>query len=418
MTLSALLPARSLLLAIFMLMAGSGFLATLISVRLERSGAEAPLIGLVGAAYFLGLTIGSLRVAPLIGRVGHIRAFAAFVSIFSASTLAYAIHRDVALWTALRFIDGFAMAGVFICLESWLNEQAEPESRGSVLAGYMIALYSGQAIGQLLLNLSDAKPSLPFMAAAILLSLALVPVVLTRIAQPVIGDMQPLGMKQLYAISPLGVVGATLTGMMLGAFYALGAVYVRRLGMDMSDTALFMGLVILGGVVLQWPLGRLSDSFDRKAIIIGSFAAATLICAAMAMTVGPGFHLLLLGALFGGVTFALYPLCVAHTNDRVAAHDRVAASGGLVLAYSVGAAAGPLAGAASLYLWAAGGLFLFIGGCAMAATGFGLWRQWAGMSVPGELQHSFQSLPRTTPMAASLDPQASGEPNPSWHDGL
>ena len=264
MMLSALLPVRSLLLAIFMLMAGSGFLATLISVRLEQAGAGALMIGLVGTAYFAGLTAGSLRVASIIQRVGHIRAFSAFVSIFSASSLAYAIHRDVALWATLRFIDGFMMAGVFICLESWLNERAERQSRGAILASYMIALYLGQAIGQFLLNLSDAKPSIPFMAAAILLSLAVVPVALTRIAPPFISDHPPLTMKQLFRVSPLGVVGATVTGLMLGAFYALGAVYARRLGMDLSATAFFMSMVILGGVGLQWPLGWLSDRFDRR----------------------------------------------------------------------------------------------------------------------------------------------------------
>jgi MFS family permease len=405
---SALVPVRSLLLAIFMLMAGSGFLATLISIRLERAGAGALMIGLVGTAYFAGLTAGSLRVTGIIQRVGHIRAFAAFVSVFSASALAYAVHRDVALWAALRFIDGFTMAGVFICLESWLNERADQTSRGAILASYMIALYSGQAIGQFLLNLSDAKPSMPFMAAAILLSLAVVPVALTRIAQPVFGGNPPLAMTQLYRISPLGVVGATVTGLMLGAFYALGAVYARRLGMDLPATAFFMSMVILGGVALQWPLGWLSDRFDRRKVIIGSFIAAFLICAAIAATGRPGGMLLVLGGLFGGVSFALYPLCVAHTNDRLTADERVGASGGLVLAYSMGAAAGPLAGAAAMAAGGTAGLFLFIGACAMAAAGVALWRQMAGPAIPNADQHSFQILPRTTPMAATLDPQASG----------
>lgn len=407
MMLSTLLPVRSLLLAIFMLMSGSGFLATLISIRLERAGAGALMIGLVGTAYFAGLTAGSLRVTGIIQRVGHIRAFAAFVSIFSASTLAYAVHRDVAFWATLRFIDGFAMAGVFICLESWLNERAERKSRGAILASYMIALYSGQAIGQFLLNLSDAKPSLPFMAAAILLSLAIVPVALTRIAQPVIGENPPLAMKQLYKVSPLGVVGATVTGVMLGAFYALGAVFVRRLGMDLSATAVFMSMVILGGVALQWPLGWLSDRFDRRMVIIGSFIAAFLICIMIAAIGRSSGVLHVLGALFGGVSFALYPLCVAHTNDRLSAEERIGASGGLVLAYSLGAAIGPLAGAAAMAIWGSAGLFIFIGSCAMAAAGVALWRQGAGSAIPNADQHSFQILPRTTPMAATLDPQAS-----------
>lgn len=403
--LSAILPVRTLLLAIFMLMAGSGFLSTLISFRLERAGVSPPMIGLVATAYFAGLTVGSLRVSPLIARVGHIRAFAAFVSIFSASTLAYAIHRDIALWAALRFIDGFAVAGVFICLESWLNERADQESRGVVLASYMIALYLGQAIGQFLLNLSDAKPSLPFMAAAILLSLALVPVALTRITQPVIEELRPLGLRGLYTISPLGVVGATATGMMLGAFYGLGAVFARRLGMDISDTANFMSLVILGGVLLQWPLGKLSDRLDRRRVIVGSFAATALVCMFITLTDSPGLRLLIAGLFFGGLSFALYPLCVAHTNDHLTPAERIGASGGLVLAYSIGAAAGPLVAPAAMLLWGPGGLFFFIGACALTLTLFGLWRQLVGVPVPGGAQRAFQTLPRTTPMAAALDPQ-------------
>lgn len=406
--LSALLPVRSLLIAIFMMMAGSGFLATLISVRLERAHVDAPVIGLVGASYFAGLTVGSLRVAPLIARVGHIRAFSAFLSIFSASMLAYALYRHPVLWAALRFIDGFMVAGMFICLESWLNDQAEPNSRGTVLAGYMIALYSGQGIGQYLLNLGGGQPSVPFMAAAILLSLALVPVALTRMTQPVVGDLNPMPLPRLYAVSPLGVAGASATGVMLGAFYALGAVYVGRLGMDLSSTAIFMSLVILGGVLLQWPLGWLSDRLDRRKVIIVSFTAAFLICAAIAVTGGTGPRLMILGAAFGGVCFALYPLCVAHTNDRLAAPERVGASGGLVLAYSLGAVAGPLGASAAMAVLGTAGLFLFIAACALAMVLFGVWRQIAMPPVPAEDQNAFQSLPRTTPMVSALDPNEEG----------
>jgi MFS family permease len=168
-----------------------------------------------------------------------------------------------------------------------------------------------------------------------------------------------------------------------------------------------MSMVILGGVGLQWPLGWLSDRFDRRWVITGSFIAALFICIMIAATGRPGGVLLLLGALFGGVSFALYPLCVAHTNDRLSADERVGASGGLVLSYSVGAAIGPLGGAAAMAIWGSAGLFIFIGACAMAAAGLALWRQRAGPAIANADQHSFQILPRTTPMAAALDPQAS-----------
>lgn len=407
--LASVLPVRSLLLAIFMLMAGSGFLSTLLSLRLEAAGTPSLLIGAVAASYFLGLTAGALKVPAIIQRVGHIRAFAAFVSLFSASALTYAIYQHAALWAGLRFIDGLSMAGVFVCLESWLSERAEPETRGTILAAYMIALYAGQAIGQLLLNLSDAKPSMPFLVAAILLSLTVIPVVLTRIAGPSLGDQVSLSVRRLYEISPLGIVGATATGVILGAFYGLGAVHVRRLGLNLADTAFFMSIVILGGVALQWPLGHLSDRFDRRRVIVGAFAAAVAASIGLVLVGTPGVQLLILGGLFGGITFALYPLCVAHTNDHLTPAQRVAASGGLVLAYSIGAAVGPLAGATAMTLVGPAGLFLFTALCAGGALLFALWRQWSTPPVPDELQRPYQILPRTTPMSAALDPLAPDE---------
>lgn len=399
----------SLLAAIFMLMAGGGVLSTLLSLRLEQAGVQALAIGLVTTAYFAGLTLGSLRVGPLIQRVGHIRAFAGFVSIFSASALAYVLQRDVPLWTALRFIDGFCMAGVFVCLESWLNERASGTGRGTILASYMVALYCGQAIGQFLLTLSTQLPSLPFIAASILLSLAVLPVVLTRIAQPELGEQPPFSLRRLYAISPLGVAGAMATGLMLGAFYALGAVYVRRLGLSLQDTALFMSAVIFGGVVLQYPLGWLSDRFDRRRVIIGCFAAAMILCLAIAASGAARIPLFVLGAGFGGASFALYPLCVAHANDQVAVDERIGASGGLVLLYSAGAAIGPLLAAAAMANLGDIGLFAFMAFCAALACLFALWRQRVGTPIPEEEQQPFQTLPRTTPMSATLDPQAPEE---------
>ncbi len=213
----ALLSVRSLLLAIFTLMVGGGFMNTLVSVRLERAGAGALAIGLVGTAYFAGLVLGSLRTPQLVRRVGHIRAFAAFVTMISATTLVYAVHRDVALWGLLRGVDGFCLAGVYVCLESWLNERAEPHTRGSVLAGYMIALYGGQAAGQFLLGLDRVDPATPLLVASILISLAAIPVVLTNIAAPPPDGGASLSFRKLYEASPLGIVGASLTGVMLGA---------------------------------------------------------------------------------------------------------------------------------------------------------------------------------------------------------
>ena len=401
--LASLVSVRTLLVAIFIIMAGSGFLSTLVSVRLEAAGTSPFAIGLVAAAYFAGLTIGSMQVPQLIARVGHIRSFAAFVSIFSASSLAYSIAMSAPFWGILRLIDGFMMAGVFVCLESWLNRQAGAKTRSSILAAYMIALYGGQALGQFLLNLGAERPSLPFIIAAILLSLSVVPVVLTRIEQPRLEKVEPFSLRKLYDASPLGVIGVLATGAILGAFYALGAVFIQRLGMGLAEVALFTSCVIGGGVALQWPLGLLSDRYDRRTVIVGCMLIVLAVSIALALFAEPSPRLFVLGALFGGFAFALYPLCVAHSNDHLTEEQRVGASSGLVLTYSAGAVAGPMIGSAGMEVFGIQGLFATIAGFALLGTGFAVWRTIVGKPVSAEDQQAFQSMPRTTPMVAVLE---------------
>lgn len=401
---SLLSPILTLLVAIFMFMGGSGALPALLGIRLNEAGHAAPVIGMLGTAYFVGLTIGSIAVFRPIARAGHIRAFAAFVSLFSASTLAYSIGQSVPYWIALRLIDGFCVAGVFVCLESWLNDQAPPERRGATLAFYMMALYGGQAVSQALLGTEEGNPRLPFVIASLVLSLTVIPVALTRMTGPKIEQQKTFPLRQLYATSPLGLVGAAVTGLMLGAFYGMGAIHAARVGMSNLVIATFMGSVIAGGVALQWPLGKLSDRFDRRVVIVLCFAAALVICLAMSVVVEPSLFIGL-GALFGGFAFALYPLCVAHTNDHLAQSERTGATGGLILAYSVGAAAGPMASSFAMLVLGPGGLYAFIAAAAALALGFGMWRQLVAAPVPDAEQRAFQVLPRTTPMAAAMEPE-------------
>ncbi|WP_424139797.1 MFS transporter [Roseomonas chloroacetimidivorans] len=403
----------SLLASVALLMAGNGPLTTLISLRLEALGTARLAIGVIMAAYFAGLTLGSLLAYRIVLRAGHIRAFAAFASAVSAAALAYPLIAHPLPWAVLRLAEGFCMAGIFICVESWLNEQAGPATRGKILALYMMCLYLGQAAGQFLLGL-DAGPGQPlvFMLVSVLVSLAILPVALTRQAPPALPNVASFPVSRLYTASPLGMVGTVASGLVLGAVYSLGPVFARgAAGLDAGGAAQFMSVLILGGVLLQWPLGRLSDAFDRRRVIIGTLAALVAAAALVPLLTGEDWPVLFAAtALFGGFAFTLYPLCVAHMNDHLDRQDRIAASGGLVLAYSAGATVGPLIASAVMSALGAAGLFVFVTGAAVVALAFGLWRMLARAPVPTERQGPFQSLPRTTPTAAPLDPRAAPVP--------
>jgi MFS family permease len=406
----------SLLMAVALLMLGSGMLSTMIGVRLSGAGVGAMAIGFVMAAYYAGLTAGSLYGYRIIVKVGHIRAFAAFAAVFSVATLGHAIHIDLVLWGLLRLAEGFCMAGLFMCIESWLNERATSKTRGQMLSLYMITLYGAMAAGQQLLMLDDPSGMLRFIVTAMLTSLALVPVALTRKGPPVLPDIASFGLRRLYEASPLGIFGTFASGLVTGAIYGLAPVYGTEAGFGNAGTALFMTVIILGGVALQWPLGKLSDLFDRRTVILGLSAA--LVAASLGMVSVSGMVggtdgqvvMVAVAALFGGLSFTLYPVCVAHTNDHIDRSELVQASGGLILSYSAGATIGPLAGSAVMSALGGPGLFVFTAASAASAVVFGLYRMMKRPALPAEAQGPFRSLPRTTPVVSPLDPRGDDEP--------
>jgi MFS family permease len=231
-------------------------------------------------------------------------------------------------------------------------------------------------------------------------------IVQKRMRAPDLPHAEIMRLPRLYRASPLGMVGAGATGVMLGAFYGLGAVFARGVSLTDSGTALFMSATILGGVALQYPLGRLSDFVDRRKVIVAGFLATFAVCLGIIFTAEGSHQLMLGGGLFVGACFALYPLCVAHTNDHLRTSQRVSATGGLVLVYSLGAAAGPLLAATLMDAMGPRGLFAFIALCAAALLVFALLRLCSAPPVPGNRQRPYLVLPRTTPLAAKLDPLA------------
>ncbi|MCU0894775.1 MAG: MFS transporter [Rhodospirillales bacterium] len=403
----------NLLAGTFLLLIGIGLLGTLVPLRLNDAGASSLMIGVVGGAYFVGLIVGTRHCDRIIGTVGHIRAFAGFASILSAATLAFPLLASPLPWAGLRFITGVCLAGLFTCVESWLNVRASNELRGRILSLYMIALYLGQGVGQMLLPLPDPSGMVLFMLCAAFVSLSVAPVAMTRISAPPPGAWARLGLRRLYALSPLGAAGAVSSGLILGAFYALGPLYARHLGFGVGETAQFMSLVIVGGLILQWPVGRLSDRYDRRRALVGvAFALVVVSGALVAAGMWSGRAALLLAPLLGAAAFTLYPLSVAHANDRLEPAQIVAASAALITAYGVGAAFGPPAAAVLMETIGPSGLFTFTGVCAGATAIFAVWRMRRRGPVPAEEQVRFLPLPRTTPVAGGLDPRADAPPLP------
>ncbi|WP_127753302.1 MFS transporter [Devosia sp. 1566] len=405
-------PILPVLASVAILMLGNGALSTLIGLRMTNTGASSLAVGAVTAAFFAGLTFGSLQCFRFIKQAGHIRAFAAFASVYSAASLGHALSDNLILWAALRFAEGVCLAGIYMCIESWLNAEASNKTRGLIVSSYMVTLYAAMAAGQQLLNLNAAGSPLLFMIISILLSLSLVPVCLTRSAPPSLPDVSSFSLRALYQASPLGLVGVFLSGGVIGAIYGLAPVYAASTGLGMTGTATFMTVLIAGGVLLQFPLGKLSDAFDRRTIIIGVCGALALLSIAM-LTSGYGSWMFLLSTLlFGGISFSIYPLCLAHANDHVASADLVAASGGLILLNSVGSILGPLIASFSMSLFGPDGLFIFSAAMGLAAGGFGIWRTRIRPSPQASDQAIFRPIPQTTPVVAPLhaDAEAPGKP--------
>lgn len=355
--------ARSLaapLASLVFLIMGSGLLNTFVSVRLEMEGFAAETIGVVSSALYFGILIGSLWLDRWIGKVGHIRAFAVFASVSTFLVLAQAIWVDPLYWSALRLVCGVCTAGIFIVIESWLLIQSPPALRGAVLSLYLALFYGALSGGQFLINLSDPQSIYPFCITAAFFAVSILPISVRKIAEPKIEHSVRLNLLQLFRISPLGFLGGVISGMLLAAVYALVPVYAKEMGLEISEIGTLMGVIIFGGLSFQWPLGRWADRSDRRFVLGLASFMTTILGIAIAFFSPSLWLLLVLGWFFGGFSFTLYPLSMAYACEKVAEGQIVAATGGFVLSYGIGAIAGPLLAPLAMSLFGASGLFYFL----------------------------------------------------------
>lgn len=396
-----------LFFGLLMIMTGNGLLLLLLGVRATNEGFSALMSGIMMGGYFLGFFGGSTIVPNLLLSVGHIRTFGALSAIASAAVLLHLLYTDPLLWTVLRVFTGFSYAGMYIVVESWLNEKSTNETRGQMLAIYMIITMGGMGAGQMLGGTDDGQSVLLFLIASVLVSLAVVPILLTAAKAPEFNTPDPVPIRRLYSISPLALVGMFLQGITASMTFGVGAVYATAIGMNSYQASLFMASVTIGNMIMQYPVGRLSDYLDRRfVILLVAVIAGAAAAGASLFSVDQFWMLLLLTALYGGFSLTIYSLCIAHANDYLTPSQMVSTASTLITINGVGAIIGSPVVGALMGIFSPIAFFLAIAAVHLGLAGFVLVRMFARPAVPAEAQGPFIAVPEVgTVVAAQLNPE-------------
>lgn len=397
----------ALLFGTMVLTLGQGLFLLLIPLKLDEAGFSTVAVSAVVSSYFAGFVIGAWFCDRVIRSIGHIRAYGGLIAIVIAVVLTLPLWPSVIAWAVLRFIHGVAVSGVFLAIESWLNTATPNLWRGRVLGLYTLLSLAALGSGQLLINLYGTEGFEPFSLGAIVFALSIVPVVLSRIVAPVVTTAAKRSQRELFGHTPLGVLGSFASGLNTGAFWALAPLFGLATGLDATGITIMMAVTVFGGLILEWPIGYLSDRFDRRSIILAVACVGTAASITIALAHEQS-HVVLFGSIFvyGGVSFALYPLALSHAADHLPeAEDMLGMSRGLLLSNGLGLAIGPLAGGQVVHLLGREGLFIFatvvIGSVALV-TG---WRTLRKAKVPLEEQGSYVPVYESTPAILALDPR-------------
>lgn len=388
--LASLSPVVTLLVSAAMFMVGHGIQMTLIPLRSEQEGFSDFMIGAGASVYSVGFVVGCLLAPYAILRAGHIRAFAALISVASAVALMHVIIIDPVAWIVFRAIAGFCIAGFYLTIESWLNDRATNQTRGFVLSIYVVVISTSIVLGQVIVSFGTVSGFLLFAIASILVSFAVVPVSLTSSAQPAPITLVRLRPVRLYNSSPAAFVSILIVGLVIGAVMNLAPLYATRIGYSEQFAAIFAAAIFTGGALLQWPLGRASDLVDRRLVLI--------ICALAAMTASTGMifvgalgvaFVLAFGAMVGGFTQPAYAIANAHAFDYVDPADYVETSSGILMVYGIGAAISPVVVAVAMQLAGPSALFWFTAAMNVIMAGFLFARINSRASVPTAEKEEF-----------------------------
>ncbi len=407
---STIAPIAALLFSVALLLTGNGLQGTLLPVRAELEAFGTFNIGILGSSYFLGFGLGCVFAAQLVRSVGHIRTFTALTAIASASALAHAIVVDPIAWWPLRAVTGFCFAGLYVVIESWLNESATNQTRGRIMSIYTVINLTVVTVGQLMVTLYDPAAFPLFALVSILISMAAVPVAMTSAQAPPPPQVTLLRPRRMYRISPVGLLGSFSSGLALGPFWALAPVFAIGIGLEITGVAIFMSITVIAGAIGQWPLGWLSDRIDRRKVIVAACGIAAL--AGVLLAIMGAFYpsaVLIAAFFFGMFAIPVYAISVAHTNDFVDPGAFVEASSTLLLAFAAGAVAGPLIAAAVMGPLGAPGLFVMTAVVHALLALFAIHRMRQRNTPSPQDRAPFVAVPRTSPAMAVLDPRADQE---------
>tara|TARA_B100001123_G_scaffold392091_1_gene470948 strand:- start:1917 stop:3152 length:1236 start_codon:yes stop_codon:yes gene_type:complete len=389
---------------------GHGLQGTLIGVRAVLENFSYFEIGFVMSGYYIGFLLGSILIPILLNRVGHIRVFAALASLASIAILLHSLFINPSYWFIIRILTGISLAGIFVIMESWLNDKSSNKTRGKILATYMIVTFLFLGLGQFLLNLSNPIKVDLFILISILLSLSLIPILLSVSQAPIFNNPKRISFKELYVITPLGFVGALIIGLSHGTVFGYGAVYAAAKGLSTFNISLFMVTITIFGALFQWPIGFISDKIDRRIILI----AITLVASGLSIIIVISSYLSLflffiVIALFAGMCLPMYSLVVAHTNDFLQPEEIVAASASISILVSIGLIMGPISVSLFMNLFGADGFFVHLFIVHLFLGLFGLYRM-SQRTKSEDLESQYTALPRNiTPAGMQMNPKTEYE---------
>lgn len=387
-----------LLLAAGILLAGNGLQGTLIALRGASEGYSPTMIGLMGAAYFAGFLIGCWNVPRLLRAVGHIRTFASLAAIAACASLLLVLLLDPYAWIALRLISGLCFSGLFTAVESWLNSSVNNLDRGRVLSIYRIIDLSAVTAGQFLIPWLGIEGFSIFAVLAIMVTLSLVPVSLADRSQPKLPDTANFSLRLIWDLSPIACIGCLSIGLTNSAFRLVGPLYAQALGMSINSIAAFISAGIIGGAVLQYPLGALSDRYDRRIVLLIATAGAALAGLYLSSVAGQSTVLNYIGIFaFGAFALPLYSLSAAHANDHAGESDFVVVATGLTFFFSIGAMIGPIVSSSLIDHFGPRSLFAYTTFVHALLIVLILWRMRARAAVPSTERGRFVTLLRTSP---------------------